>query len=339
MKKADLVDVVAQQKNLQRQQVEITIDALIDAIADGLSKGERIDLRGFGAFAVRESAARTGRNPQTGAPIEIAARRVPTFKAGKELRDKVNRPVYASRRSSRHQASRRTSRQHEKRWVPDFSLVIFRTTSPSRSCGRRSPGNRSSCGAFASHSIAKRVVHEGSPSWRPPPTMAPRLRSRSSRGASCRGGRSSWRRRKPNRRGRVLPAVMGLARHAQVGAALVARGHRAPAQAARRAVPGVPVALAELLAQEELRAALPGTSVRRVLRVVSDQGASARRRVHAPARALPAGSVPKRNARPGPSPRSASGATGAGTARTTSSSRGRQPAPVVVPRELARKMR
>ena len=93
MKKADLVDVVAQQKNLPRQQVEITVDALIDAIADGLAKGERIDLRGFGAFAVRESAARTGRNPQTGAPIEIAARKVPTFKAGKELRDKVNRPA------------------------------------------------------------------------------------------------------------------------------------------------------------------------------------------------------------------------------------------------------
>jgi integration host factor beta subunit len=90
MKKADLVDVVAQQKNLPRQQVEITVDALIEAVADGLAKGERIDLRGFGAFAVRESAARTGRNPQTGAPIQIEARRVPTFKAGKELRDKVN---------------------------------------------------------------------------------------------------------------------------------------------------------------------------------------------------------------------------------------------------------
>jgi DNA-binding protein HU-beta len=90
MKKADLVDVVAQQKNLPRQQVEITVDALIEAIADGLAKNERIDLRGFGAFAVRESAARTGRNPQTGAPIQIEARRVPTFKAGKELRDKVN---------------------------------------------------------------------------------------------------------------------------------------------------------------------------------------------------------------------------------------------------------
>ncbi len=58
MKKADLVDVVAQQKNLPRQQVEITVDALIEAVAEGLAKGERIDLRGFGAFAVRESAAR-----------------------------------------------------------------------------------------------------------------------------------------------------------------------------------------------------------------------------------------------------------------------------------------
>ena len=91
MKKADLVDVVAQQKNLPRPQVEATIDALIEAVADGLSKGDRIDLRGFGAFAVRESAARAGRNPQTGETIQIAARRVPTFKAGKELRDRVNR--------------------------------------------------------------------------------------------------------------------------------------------------------------------------------------------------------------------------------------------------------
>ena len=73
--------------------MEATVDSLIDAIAEGLAKGERIDLRGFGAFAVRESAARSGRNPQTGETIQIAARRVPTFKAGKELRDRVNRPA------------------------------------------------------------------------------------------------------------------------------------------------------------------------------------------------------------------------------------------------------
>ena len=58
-----------------------------------IGTNDMVDLRGFGAFAVRESAARTGRNPQTGAPIEIAARKVPTFKAGKELRDRVNRPA------------------------------------------------------------------------------------------------------------------------------------------------------------------------------------------------------------------------------------------------------
>jgi len=91
MKKADLVDVVAQQKHIPMPQVEATIDSLIEAVAEGLARGERIDLRGFGAFAVRDSAARTGRNPQTGESIQIAARRVPTFKAGKELRDRVNR--------------------------------------------------------------------------------------------------------------------------------------------------------------------------------------------------------------------------------------------------------
>jgi integration host factor beta subunit len=93
MKKADLVDLIAQQRGLPRPQVETTIDSLIDAVAEGLAKGERIDLRGFGAFAVRESAARSGRNPQTGETIQIAARKVPTFKAGKELRDRVNRPA------------------------------------------------------------------------------------------------------------------------------------------------------------------------------------------------------------------------------------------------------
>ena len=93
MKKADLVDLIAQQRGLPRPQVETTIDSLIDAVAEGLAKGERIDLRGFGAFAVRESAARSGRNPQTGETIQSAARRVPTFKAGKELRDRVNRPA------------------------------------------------------------------------------------------------------------------------------------------------------------------------------------------------------------------------------------------------------
>ena len=91
MKKSDLVDLVAQQRNLPRPQVEETIDSLLEAVADGLARGERIDFRGFGAFAVRESAARSGRNPRTGETIQIAARKTPTFKVGKELKDRVNR--------------------------------------------------------------------------------------------------------------------------------------------------------------------------------------------------------------------------------------------------------
>jgi DNA-binding protein HU-beta len=90
MKKSDLVDLVSQRQNIPRPQVEQTIDAFLDAVAEGLSKGERIDFRGFGAFAVRESAARSGRNPRTGETIQIAARKTPTFKVGKELRDRVN---------------------------------------------------------------------------------------------------------------------------------------------------------------------------------------------------------------------------------------------------------
>jgi DNA-binding protein HU-beta len=90
MKKSDLVDMVAQRQNLPRPQVEATIDAFLDAVAEGLTKGERIDFRGFGAFTVRETAARAGRNPRTGETIQIAARKTPTFKVGKELRDRVN---------------------------------------------------------------------------------------------------------------------------------------------------------------------------------------------------------------------------------------------------------
>ena len=90
MKKSDLVDLVAQKLNFPKPQVEQTIESLLDAVADGLAKGERVDIRGFGAFQIRESAARSGRNPRTGETIQIAARKTPTFKVGKELRDKVN---------------------------------------------------------------------------------------------------------------------------------------------------------------------------------------------------------------------------------------------------------
>jgi len=63
---------------------------MVESITDSLKKGESVSLVGFGTFAIKERAARTGRNPQTGQPIEISAAKVPSFKAGKALKDAVN---------------------------------------------------------------------------------------------------------------------------------------------------------------------------------------------------------------------------------------------------------
>ena len=90
MKKADLVDALASRSGLGKNQIQDVVEGVFDMIADGLTKGEKVDLRGFGTFSVRQSKARTGRNPQTGAAIEIPARKVPGFKAGKDLKVKVN---------------------------------------------------------------------------------------------------------------------------------------------------------------------------------------------------------------------------------------------------------
>jgi DNA-binding protein HU-beta len=90
MKKADLVDAISGKAGVPKAQVAQMVDEVFDLISDALAKGDKIDLRGFGTFSVRDSAARTGRNPQTGDPIQIPARRVPGFKPGKELKEKVN---------------------------------------------------------------------------------------------------------------------------------------------------------------------------------------------------------------------------------------------------------
>jgi DNA-binding protein HU-beta len=90
MKKADLVDAIAGKANVPKAQAQTIVEDVFELISDAMAKGDKIDLRGFGTFSVRESAARTGRNPQTGEPIQIPARRVPGFKPGKELKDRVN---------------------------------------------------------------------------------------------------------------------------------------------------------------------------------------------------------------------------------------------------------
>ncbi|MCS6915345.1 MAG: HU family DNA-binding protein [Myxococcales bacterium] len=90
MKKSDLVEAIAQKNNLPKAQTQQVLEDVLECISVALARGEKIDLRGFGTFSVRESAARTGRNPQTGDPIHIPARRMPGFKPGKELKERCN---------------------------------------------------------------------------------------------------------------------------------------------------------------------------------------------------------------------------------------------------------
>ncbi len=90
MTKADLVNAMAEKAGLSKADAEAALKAFSDAVTDALKAGEKVALVGFGTFSVGERAARTGQNPQTGAKIQIAAAKVPKFKAGKALKDAVN---------------------------------------------------------------------------------------------------------------------------------------------------------------------------------------------------------------------------------------------------------
>ena len=87
--KAELVTQVAEKCNLTKKDAGEAVDTVFDSITEALKNGEKVQLIGFGNFEVRERAARKGRNPQTGAEIEIAASKVPAFKPGKALKDSV----------------------------------------------------------------------------------------------------------------------------------------------------------------------------------------------------------------------------------------------------------
>jgi len=89
MTKAELVDAIAKSANLTKAAAEKAVGAFIDSITTALKKGDRVTLVGFGSFEVSTRKARTGRNPQTGKEIKIAAAKVPKFRAGKALKDSV----------------------------------------------------------------------------------------------------------------------------------------------------------------------------------------------------------------------------------------------------------
>ena len=90
MTKADLIAVVADRLKFPWARAELLVDQIFGCMTEALQQGEGIEIRGFGSFTVREYKAYEGRNPRTGETIQIAARKTPTFKVGKELRDKVN---------------------------------------------------------------------------------------------------------------------------------------------------------------------------------------------------------------------------------------------------------
>ena len=87
MNKVTLVAKIAEKSGLSKKQAELALGAFIDSVTEALKEGDKVQLMGFGTLEVKERAARTGRNPSTGATIEIPASKTPTFKAGKGLRD------------------------------------------------------------------------------------------------------------------------------------------------------------------------------------------------------------------------------------------------------------
>ena len=89
MNKTELIAAIAEKTELSKKDAEVALAAVLDSVKDALKAGDKVSLVGFGTFAAKARAARMGKNPQTGAAIEIAACKVPTFAAGKALKDAI----------------------------------------------------------------------------------------------------------------------------------------------------------------------------------------------------------------------------------------------------------
>ncbi len=91
MNKTELIDAAASSAGMRKTEVQAALDAILETITDEVGRGNKVTLTGFGNFELRERAARTGRNPQTGEEIQVSASRAPAFKAGKTFKEAVNR--------------------------------------------------------------------------------------------------------------------------------------------------------------------------------------------------------------------------------------------------------
>lgn len=93
MTKSELIQRIAElNPHLYQRDVERIVSTIFDEIADALARGDRVELRGFGAFSVKQRGARVGRNPRTGAAVQVAEKSIPFFKTGKQLRERLNEP-------------------------------------------------------------------------------------------------------------------------------------------------------------------------------------------------------------------------------------------------------
>ena len=90
MTKAELVEEVSEKTGLPKKQAEIVVNTVFESIVETLKTGEKIELRGFGSFRIRQRDSRMGRNPKTGEKVDVPAKRIPYFKPGKELRELRN---------------------------------------------------------------------------------------------------------------------------------------------------------------------------------------------------------------------------------------------------------
>ncbi len=90
MTKSDLIDQVAERLHLPKGKAELLVNCIFDSMEESLKRGERIEIRGFGSFEIRHYKAYEGRNPRTGDPVGVNPKRLPFFKVGKELKERVN---------------------------------------------------------------------------------------------------------------------------------------------------------------------------------------------------------------------------------------------------------
>ena len=90
MNKANLIEALAKKEGLKEKEAYTIVNMIFDGFTEALKKGGKIELRGFGSFSVRKYGAYTGRNPRTGKKVQVKAKRLPFFKVGKELKERVN---------------------------------------------------------------------------------------------------------------------------------------------------------------------------------------------------------------------------------------------------------